>query len=93
MTEVSTAELVEKLKRRQQMEKKRPELLYTVAEVAELLKTNETYVRKLIKKGLLKSMVLGRVKVRASAVDEFLEAYEGYDVTDVDNIKKIEITQ
>lgn len=69
------------------------ELLYTVNEVAELLKTNEAYVRRLIKKGLLKSMVLGRIKIRASALNEFLEKYEGYDVTDVDHIKKIETAE
>ena len=39
-----------------------PELLYTVKDVAKLLKTNEDYVRKLIKKGYLKAMVLGRLK-------------------------------
>ena len=49
-----------------------PELLYTVKDVAKLLKTNEDYVRKLIKKGYLKAMVLGRLKVRASALEEFL---------------------
>lgn len=69
-----------------------PELLYTVQDVAKILKTNEAYVRRLIKKGLLKAMVLGRVKVRASALEEFLEQYEGYDVTNVDDIKKMEIT-
>ena len=69
------------------------ELLYTVQDVSKLLKTNETYVRKLIKNGLLKGMVLGRLKVRASALEEFLEKYEGYDVTDVDNIKKMEIVE
>ena len=70
-----------------------PELLYTVHDVSKILKTNETYVRKLIKKGLLKAMVLGRLKVRASALEEFLAKYEGYDVTDVDNIKKMEIAE
>lgn len=70
-----------------------PELLYTVKDVAKLLKTNEDYVRKLIKKGYLKAMVLGRLKVRASALEEFLAKYEGYDVTDVDNIKKMEIAE
>lgn len=69
------------------------EVLYTVPEAAKLLKTNENYVRKLIKKGLLKGLILGRVKIRASALDEFLEKYEGYDVTDVDNIKKLETTE
>ena len=70
-----------------------PELLYTVKDVAKLLKTNEDYVRKLIKKGYLKDMVVWRLKVRASALEEFLAKYEGYDVTDVDNIKKIEIAE
>ncbi len=68
-----------------------PELLYTVKDVSKILKTNEAYVRKLINKGLLKAMILGRLKVRASELDEFLAKYEGYDITDVDNIKKMEI--
>ena len=70
-----------------------PELLYTVKDVAKLLKTNEDYLRELITKGYLKAMVLGRLKVRASALEEFLAKYEGYDVTDVDNIKKMEIAE
>lgn len=70
-----------------------PELLYTVQEVAKILKTNETYVRKLIKKGLLRGMILGRLKVRASTLEEFLMQYEGYDVTDVDDIKKMEVEE
>lgn len=50
-------------------------------------------MRKLIKKGLLKGMVLGRLKVRASALEEFLEKYEGYDLTDVENIKKMDVVE
>lgn len=65
------------------------ELLYTVAEVAEILKTNESYVYKLMNAGLLKYIVLGRKKVRATTLETFLAEFEGYDLTDVDNIKKI----
>lgn len=68
-----------------------PELLYTAKETAKILKTNETYVRKLVKKGLLKAMIIGRLKVRASALEEFLAKYEGYDITDVDNIREMDI--
>lgn len=64
--------------------------LYTVTEVAEILKTKQELVYKLMNKGLLPYMKLGRRKVRATTLDAFLEKYEGYDITDVDNIQKIE---
>ena len=65
-------------------------VLYSVPEVAELLKTNENYVYKLIKTGLLPCLKLGRYKVRKQSIDRFLEEYEGKDVTDPLNIKEID---
>lgn len=64
-------------------------MLYNVKEVAEILKTNVTYVHKLRKAGLLPFLKLGTYKVRAEALTEFLEKYENYDLTDPDNIKEI----
>jgi excisionase family DNA binding protein len=64
-------------------------LLYTVKEVSELLHTNPTYVYKLINKGLLPALKLGSYKVRHEALDAFLVQFEGYDLTDIDNITKI----
>lgn len=67
------------------------EMLYTASEVAQILKTKPEQVYKLMNKGLLPYMVLGRRKVRARTLEAFLEKYEGYDVTDPDNIRKIEL--
>lgn len=66
-------------------------MLYTVSEVAGILKTNENYVYKLIKAGLLPCLQLGRYKVRREAIVNFLETYEGKNVTDPENIKEIEL--
>lgn len=64
-------------------------MLYNVKEVAEILKTNVTYVHKLRKAGLLPFLKLGTYKVRAEALMEFLEKYENYDLTDPDNIREL----
>lgn len=63
------------------------EMLYTVQEVADILKVNIDYVYKLNKSGLLKFLRIGRLKVRKKALEEFLERYEGFDLTDPFNIK------
>lgn len=57
------------------------EMVYTVDEVAEILRCGPNYVRKLIKSGKLKCMKLGHIKIRKSTLEEFLELYEGYDMT------------
>ncbi|SKA91540.1 DNA binding domain-containing protein, excisionase family [Caloramator quimbayensis] len=66
------------------------DILYTVSEVAELIKCNTNYVYQLIKTGLLPGLKLGSMKVRRIALLEFLEKYQGYDLTDPSNIKPIE---
>lgn len=65
------------------------DVLYTVPEVAALLKTNENYVYKLIKAKLLPCLQLGRYKVRRQALLNFLEMNEGKDLTDPENVKEI----
>jgi len=62
------------------------DILYTVSEVAKLIKTNTNYVYELIKKGFLPALKLGSYKVRRVALLEFLEKYEGKDLTDLNNI-------
>ena len=64
------------------------DVLYTVAEVAKLIKTNTNYVYELIKKGFLPALKLGSYKVRRAALLEFLEKYEGYDLTNPYEVKK-----
>lgn len=61
------------------------EMVYTVDEVAEILRCSPNYVRKLVNSGQLKYMKLGHIKIRKSTLEEFLEKYEGYDLTDPSN--------
>lgn len=62
------------------------DVLYTVSEVAKLIKTNPAYVYQLIKAGLLPVLKLGSMKIRKVSLEEFLAKYEGKDLTDPMNI-------
>jgi len=64
-------------------------LLYTVAEVSELLHTNKAYVYELIKAGLLPVLKLGSFKVRKESLNRFLEEYEGNDLTNPQNVSAL----
>ena len=66
------------------------DVLYTVPEVASLLKTNENYVYKLMNAKLLPYLILGRKKVRKQALLNFLEQYEGKDLSNPENVKEID---
>ena len=66
------------------------DILYTVKEVAELLKTNVDYVHKLRKARLLPFLKLGQYKVRREALLEFLRRYEGQDLTNPFQIKELD---
>lgn len=65
------------------------ELLYTVPEVASLLKTDEPTVRELIKRNILVALKLGRLKVTRAELLRFLNDYTGKDLSDLDNIKDL----
>lgn len=67
------------------------DILYTVSETAKLLKTNPNYVYELIKLGFLPALKLGSFKIRKSTLISFLEKYEGQDLTDLRNIKELEV--
>ena len=67
------------------------ELLYTVPEVADILKTNVDYVYKLHRAGLLQFMKIGRLKCRKSTLEQFLEQFDGKDISDPFNVKEIVI--
>lgn len=69
------------------------DILYTVKEVSEIIKSNTDYVYKLIKAGLLPVLKLGNYKIRRSTLMKFLEEYEGKDLTDPYNPKKLEGVQ
>lgn len=66
------------------------DMLYTVKEVSEILKTCPAYVYKLRDAGLLKFLKLGSYKCRKTALEEFLAKYEGYDLTDPFDVKLLE---
>ena len=63
--------------------------LYTVPEVAKILKCNTDYVYKLQRSGLLKFMKIGRWKCRKATLEEFLQKYDGKDLTDPFNVKEV----
>lgn len=65
------------------------DLLYTVPEVAEILKSNTDYVYKLQRSGVLKFIKIGRWKCRKATLEEFLAKYDGMDLTDPFNIKEV----
>lgn len=69
------------------------DVLYTVKEVSQLIKTNVGYVYNLIKKGYLPALNLGSLKVRRASLLEFLEKYDGKDLSDLDNIKGLNINR
>lgn len=66
------------------------DMLYTVPEVAAILKTNVGYVYKLQRAGLIRFMKIGRLKCRKSTLEEFLEKYDGLDISDPFNVKEVE---
>lgn len=65
------------------------DMLYTVPEVAAILKTNVDYVYKLQKAGLIKFMKLGRLKCRKTTLEAFLAKYDGCDITDPFNVQQL----
>lgn len=65
------------------------DVLFTVKETSELLKTNTNYVYELIKRGMLPALKLGSFKIRKSSLLAFLQENEGKDLTDLDNITSL----
>lgn len=63
--------------------------LYTVEEVAVILKVNKNAVYDLIRKGLLTALKLGRLKVTKPTLLSFLREYNGKDLSDLENIKEL----
>ena len=63
--------------------------LYTIDELAVILKVGKNYVYDLIKKGYLVGLKLGRMKVTRYELERFLKENIGKDLTDLDNVKDI----
>lgn len=68
-------------------------VLLTVKEVAALLHTNKTYVYSLIKKGFLPALQMGMYKIRPSDLENFIDSYMGKNITDLNNIRDIELDE
>ena len=69
---------------------KEEKLLYNVSETAAVLGVNVHLVNDLIKRKLLPALRLGSLKVRKSTLIDFVERYEGMDLSDMDNIKELQ---
>lgn len=63
--------------------------LYTFEEVAVILKVNKNAVYDLIRKGFLTALKLGRLKVTKSTLLNFLNEYNGKDMSDLGNVKEL----
>lgn len=48
-------------------------MLYTVSEVAKMLKVNRNFVYKLIKDGELEAVKIGSIKIRREALDRYIQ--------------------
>ena len=62
------------------------DLIYTVAEAAGILKIGKNNVYSLIEAGVIPVLKLGGYKIRKSTLLEFVDKYEGYDLSDPKNI-------
>lgn len=65
------------------------EYLYTVEEVAAILKVNKNTVYDLIRNGLLIALKLGRLKVTKATLLKFLKDFNGKDLSDLSNVKEL----
>lgn len=65
--------------------------LYTVSEVAKILKTNTDYVYKLYRTGTLRFLKIGRLKCRKKTLEDFMARYDGQDITDPENVKPLAV--
>lgn len=66
------------------------EILYTVKEVAQIIKTNVDYVHRLRRSGLLPFLKIGQYKVRRQALLDFLRLYEGKDITNPYDVRELD---
>ena len=48
-------------------------MLYTVTEVAKMLKVNRNFVYKIINNGELEAVKIGSIKVKKEALDRYIE--------------------
>ncbi|AOY74713.1 helix-turn-helix domain-containing protein [Clostridium formicaceticum] len=63
--------------------------LYTVEEVAQILKVNKNAVYDLINAKVLRALKLGRLKITRFEVLRFLKEYTGKDLSNLNEIKEL----
>ena len=68
-------------------------MIYTVKEVAKLLHCSPNYIYELIEKGYLPAIKLGSLKILKESLDKFLIENQGNDLSDVNNIKEINLAE
>lgn len=73
------------------MELRNDIVLYTVMEVSKILRIGKNKVYELIELDLLPALNLGGLKVRKESLEKFLADYEGYDLSDLMNIKRLSL--
>lgn len=66
-------------------------LIYTVQEVATLLHSSPNYIYSLIEKGFLPALKLGSIKVLKTSLEKFLTDNEGQDLSDINNVKELNL--
>lgn len=65
-------------------------VLYTVAEVSELLKINKNSVYELLKRNILIGLKLGSMKITRAELMRFLEENTGKDLSNLDDITELD---
>ncbi|MDO5557560.1 MAG: helix-turn-helix domain-containing protein [Clostridia bacterium] len=66
-------------------------MIFTVKEVAEILHSSPNYIYLLIERGYLPAIKLGSMKILKSTLEKFLIENQGNDLSDINNVKKINI--
>ena len=65
--------------------------VYTVRDVTKILHCSPNYVYKLIDKGFLPAFKLGSLKILGKSLEKFLIENQGKDLSDLDNIRDLNI--
>ena len=67
--------------------------IMTVKEVARYLRVNPQYVYKLIYSGYLAALKLPTLKITEQALAEFLEHYQGQDLSNLANVTALHVNE
>jgi len=64
-------------------------VLYTVSEVAELLKVNRNSIYELLKKNVIRGLKIGSLKITRTELIKFLEENNGKDLSNLEDIRDL----